>query len=133
MGNCFSNSRPEDDLRSHNGIGPVKEQQKKNHKNPFKQNQKSKQVNQSPIGKSDYLEQFNQGKFTFEPNGKQPIHQVVGNDISDNGVSFGGANRLQENHLSFNQVDGLSKFQKSFYNQGRDSTIKEQPSEEELQ
>jgi hypothetical protein len=36
MGNCFTNSRSEEDLRSNGGIGPVKEQSKKNHKNPFK-------------------------------------------------------------------------------------------------
>lgn len=39
MGNCFTNSRPEDDLRGTlSSFGPVKDQPKKNHKNPFKQN-----------------------------------------------------------------------------------------------
>lgn len=41
MGNCFSNSRPEDDLRN-NSIGPVKDTStNKKHVNVFKQSTNS--------------------------------------------------------------------------------------------
>lgn len=91
-------------------------------------------------------DQFNQGKFTFEPNQKQPIHQfAAGHEIVDAGISFGGAHRLDNGstNMSFSGNDISNKNMKSFHqsrNDGaagndddaqNDNIIKEQSVEEE--
>lgn len=63
--------------------------------------------------KNEEIDQFNQGKFTFEPNYKQPLHNAVGgaNDIGGEGVSFGGANKFPDaisDHLSYSNANDAS-------------------------
>eukprot|EP00347_Sterkiella_histriomuscorum_P016546 403352777 len=191
MGNCFTNSRPEDDLRA-SSFGPVKDAstQKKNHKNVFKQsagkilslftiilapeymiesrvslgqaakentqlileNQQSNNkslhsnmlttdqtafsnFNKSSMGgikQQEYVDNFEQGKFTFEPNHNKHIQQFVGvsgaaghglgHDLNDAGVSFGGAHRLDAGsaHMSFSGNDLSQKNMKSFHQSRND-------------
>ena len=70
--------------------------------------------------KNEEIDQFNQGKFTFEPNYKQPLHNAVGlaHDIGGEGVSFGGENKfpdgISDHHMSYRNVnDGSAKHLRS--------------------
>lgn len=64
-------------------------------------------------------ETFDQSKFTFDANQKQPLYQAAKNYeiVGDGGVSFGGAALRLDNgstHLSFNDLSDKNNL-KSFH------------------